>query len=248
MTKIEWCDETWNPITGCSKVSEACENCYAERMANRLKGRYGYPADKPFRLTAHPERLKDPEKWKKPRRIFVCSMGDIFHEDVKPEWKQDVWDVMNYNPHHTFILLTKRPQNAPTHETWWFDNIWLGVTAENQKRADERMPTLLQIPAAVRFVSVEPMLEPIDFNAIPPFDLLPNNEDEVTHYDAPWDEYLDWVICGAETGPKARVMESEWAEDLYHQCDNAGVPFFFKKQSKSQPVPIYVRNTREFPK
>lgn len=172
-TKIEWAQETWNPITGCTPVSEGCQHCYARRMATRLRGRCGYPADDPFRVTFHPDRLGQPLKWKKPRMIFVCSMGDLFHDLPPPEGSWPIVDrilrVCNDCPQHIFLLLTKRIEHA-----WYYfrspvyngnysrsellgKNIWLGVTAENQQRADERIPILLQIPAAVRFVSVEPM-------------------------------------------------------------------------------------------
>ena len=221
-TKIEWAQETWNPITGCSKISEGCQNCYAERMAKRLAGRSGYPKADPFKVTFHPERLTQPHKWKKPRMIFVCSMGDLFHEGVDPGWLTDVFGVMHRNPQHTFILLTKRPENVPAHKTWHRKNIWLGVTAENQQRADERIPTLLKIPAAVRFVSVEPMLGAVDLNER---ELLIDKR----RFKYTIGNYLDWVICGGETGPGARSMQIEWVQNLKDQCVVAGVPFFLKQ-------------------
>ena len=152
-TKIEWADAVWNPITGCSPVSEGCHNCYAKRMANRLRGWCGYPKDEPYKVTFHPDRLDQPLKWKKPRRIFVCSMGDLFHEGVKFNWVHEVWDIMKACPHHVFIVLTKRPgrmQVVVKHiysldRVGWvmdfWNHVWPGVTAENQKRADERIPT-----------------------------------------------------------------------------------------------------------
>ena len=183
-TKIEWADAVWNPVTGCTPISEGCQNCYAERMATRLKGRYGYPEDEPFKVTLHPEKLKEPLKWKKPRRVFVCSMGDLFHEQVPDGYIAKVWEVMSNASQHTFLVLTKRPQRMEdflarlgwyTHDRevnpaeavldeggkYTLKNVWLGVTAENQQRADERIPILLQIPAALRFVSIEPMLGPV---------------------------------------------------------------------------------------
>jgi len=183
-TKIEWTEYSWNPVTGCTPASEGCKNCYAKRMATRLKGRYGYPEDEPFKVTLHPEKLKEPLKWKKPRRVFVCSMGDLFHEQVPDEYIAKVWEVMNNASQHTFLVLTKRPQRMKDFlaRLGWYihdrdgypmeavldeggkytlKNVWLGVTAENQQRADERIPILLQIPAAVRFVSIEPMLGPV---------------------------------------------------------------------------------------
>ena len=170
-TTIEWAEKTWNPVTGCSPISEGCENCYAKRMAQRLRGRCGYPEDDPFKVTRHDNRLLQPLKLRKPSRIFVCSMGDLFHEDVPNDYIDQVFGVMTHVSveHHTFLILTKRPERMRRYissldcQDWGLPrgNIWLGVTAENQARADERIPILLQIPAAVRFVSVEPMLGPI---------------------------------------------------------------------------------------
>ena len=217
-TKIEWAvnpdgskGETWNPVTGCTPISEGCQNCYAKRMSKRLAGRCGYPAYDPFQVTLHPDRLDEPLKWKKPRRVFVCSMGDFFHQDVPFEFIAQVWQTMNNAQQHIFMVLTKHPERMAKFisRLGWdiHDNVWLGVTAENQKRADERIPILLQIPAVVRFVSVEPMLEPVN---------LANCGK------------IDWVICGGETGPGARPMHPDWVRNLRDQCQNAGVPFFFK--------------------
>lgn len=243
-TKIEWATETWNPVTGCTPVSEACQNCYAKRMANRLRGRFGYPEDEPFRVTLHPEKLDEPLKWKKPRRVFVCSMGDLFHEKVHPYDIMRIFNVMAQAKQHTFMVLTKRPENllafyerlrpGVTIPGPYFsicgkgqgyagspprlpDNIWIGVTAENQQRADERIPILLQIPAAVRFVSVEPMLGPVDLSY--------------------FINSLDWVICGGETGPGARPMHPDWVRSIRDQCRDAGTPFFFKQWGDWAPIP-----------
>ncbi len=200
-SKIEWTESTWNTITGCSPVSEGCANCYAKREAEgRLRGKFGYPQDEPFRVTFHGEdRLNDPLRWKRPRKIFVCSMGDLFHEDVPFVWIDKVFQVMSECKQHRFMLLTKRPERMKSYflgfrdeaeekaeqeirsKPFWLRlecdlyrnanaqfrrqplaNVWLGVTAENQERADERIPVLLQIPAAKHFVSVEPMLGHID--------------------------------------------------------------------------------------
>jgi protein gp37 len=201
-TKIEWATHVWNPVTGCTPVSEGCRNCYARRISKRLVGRFGYPVDEPFRVTLHEDRLKEPLTWKGSRRVFVCSMGDLFHDDVPDEFIARVWWVMGQcagylDPSryrgHTFLVLTKRPErmrewlkgwsdqgtrkhwiesfgevydwmSGPKHWPDVFYNVWLGVTAENQKRADERIPVLLQVPAAKRFVSVEPMLGPVDLS------------------------------------------------------------------------------------
>jgi len=249
-TRIEWAHKVWNPITGCSPVSEGCQNCYARRMANRLRGRCGYPKENPFKVTLHPERLDEPLKWRKPRKVFVCSMSDLFHPDVPFDYITQVFDVMCSwrwpnkeaerigdeslleDPGHTYMVLTKRPERVQDWLQWLFEywpgdspvnvnlsaeghfgrHIWFGVTAENQQRADERIPILLQIPATVRFVSVEPMLGPVDLTNII---IGPNR--------------LDWVICGSETGPNRREACIEWIGDLCDQCEHAGVPFFLKQ-------------------
>lgn len=233
-SKIEWTDVTWNPITGCSPVSPGCKNCYAERMAKRLVGRFGYPADDPFRVTLHEDKLDEPLRWRKPRKVFVCSMGDLFHEDVPDEWLAAIWHTMSTSPWHIFLVLTKRPERMyrwvagriADGTTWRegltrcpLSNVWLGVSAETQKRADERIPVLLDTPAAKRFVSVEPMLGPVDLR-------------QVFSKRAPG---LDWVICGGETGPGYRPMQYGWAFDLRLQCANANVPFFFKKMAGGAP-------------
>ena len=161
-SKIEWTERTWNPVTGCTKISEGCQHCYAERMSKRLAGRCGYDKEDPFTVTMHPDKLNEPLKWKKPSKIFVCSMGDLFHDDVPIKAIIDVLSIIAEASWHTFLFLTKRPermQEILTHETiaadvwlqtttglsadkpvWPLPNLWLGVTAENQKRADERIP------------------------------------------------------------------------------------------------------------
>lgn len=241
-SKIEWTDETWNPITGCSPISQGCQNCYAKRMANRLRGRYGYPKDDPFRVTGHPAKLNDPFKWKKPRMIFVCSMGDLFHENVDWWYQQNVMYACIENPQHTFLFLTKRPERMKNFLASFCNverinqpikNLWLGVTAENQKRADERIPILLQIPAKVRFVSVEPMLGQVN----------PSSGIENRDY---YSRGVDWVICGAETGPGARTMKAEWAVDLWEQCNRSVIPFFIKKESPKDTCPDHIK-VREYP-
>jgi len=230
MTKIEWTHRegttgvTWNPIAGCTKISEGCAHCYAERMATRLKGRFGYPEDEPFRVTLHPDRLSEPRKWRKPRTVFVCSMGDLFHEVVPGTFIHHIWIQMALCRDHTFLVLTKRPERMAelvpalnNYEHGTPNNVWLGVTAENQQRANERIPLLLQTPAAVRFVSIEPMLGPVDLRWY-----LGTGEMLSSHY-------LDWVIVGGESGPGARPMHPDWARGVRDQCAAAGVPFFFKQ-------------------
>lgn len=241
-TRIEWCDRVWNPISGCSHSgSPGCDHCYARRMAQRLKGRFGYPADDPFRVTLHRDRLEEPWRWRKRSRVFICSMGDLFHEDVPHRFIQDVINALYLGPKdlwnetpHTYIVLTKRPERMRdffgdwTPEDWndW-PHLWLGVTAENQQRADERIPILLQIPAKVKFVSIEPMLGSVDLDGY----LEPQC---CTVADPGGEPGLDWVIAGGETGPGARPMNPDWVRSLRDQCQNAGVSFFFKKWNDSK--------------
>lgn len=244
-SKIEWTDVTWNPVTGCSPISPGCANCYAKRMSKRLAGRCGYPADDLFRVTLHLDKLDTPLGWKKPRRVFVCSMGDLFHDDVPEDMIGQVWLYATLAPQHTYLFLTKRPERmndiftriANTYPSQYpASNIWLGVTAENQEQADKRIPILLQTPAAIRFVSVEPMLSPVDLEEyLPIYDYRPTYE----YYRMAYPELgekpillkkgLDWVICGGETGPGARPMHLGWARNLRNQCQEAGEPFFFKQ-------------------
>jgi len=240
-TKIEWADESWNPVTGCTKISEGCKNCYAERMAKRLAGRFGYSVNEPFRVTWHEDKLQKPFNWRKPRRVFVCSMGDLFHPDVETYWiKRVFWMMMSTsNTHHVFLVLTKRPQrmryilrvelaydwdrgNPPS-------NIWLGVSVENQKRADERIPILLDIPAAVRFVSCEPLLGTVNIRQYLPqvcaiHQLVHRHGRDCLKK---LDRYgLDWVIVGAETGPKARPVPLDLLpfRIIRDACQDAKVP------------------------
>lgn len=252
-TKIEWCDETWNPITGCTPISDGCKNCYAARMAKRLAGRYGYPADDPFWVTFHPDRLDEPLKWKKPRRVFVCSMGDLFHCHVALKWFQKIYIIImeckRLGLEHKFLVLTKRPERMSewVNPKKPLDNLWLGVTAENQRCADERIPILLQIPAAMRFVSIEPMLGPVDLNDR---EFLINK----TLFKYTLGNYLDWVILGCESGPSRRLCAIEWMIDVVRQCDDVNIPVFVKQVSINGKVsknpaewPEELRR-REFPK
>lgn len=228
-SSIEWTDATWNPVMGCTPVSEGCENCYARALIGRFgKQNKGFP-DEPADVTLYPERLGAPMHWKEPKRIFACSMSDLFHSAVPFVFITRVFDVMAGAPQHTFMVLTKRAgRMLRVVETLWrgfadagiatpLPNVWLGVTAENQTRADERIPILLQIPAAMRFVSVEPMLGPVDLEC---------------YWGAPegWGAPvgLDWVIAGGETGHGARPMDPAWAENALEQCQDVGVPFFYK--------------------
>ena len=250
-SKIEWLARpgtipvSWNVVTGCTRCSPGCLNCYAERMSKRLAGRAGYPeAPHNFDVTLHEDRLGEPLRWKKPRTVFVVSMGDLFHDSVPETYQRAVWGIMKACPQHTFIVLTKRAQLMKYRlERYVYPlisppaNVWLGVTAENQEMADQRIPVLLQIPAAVHFVSVEPMLSEIEIH-----EYLPMTEQNRRL----WQEAgcksgmedgrtLSFVIVGAETGPGKRQMKDEWARDLRNQCYAAGIPFFFKKNNIGEP-------------
>jgi protein gp37 len=210
-------------------------------MAQRLKGRAGYPQDEPFRVTFHPDRVETPLHWRKPKRVFVCSMGDLFHEDVPAEAYDRIFDVMQDTPRHTYQLLTKRPlRMATVLEHDWGGlleglnelptNVWLGVTAENQEWADKRIPVLLEIPAAVRFVSLEPLLGPITLRRLDlgPELVLNALDGQSMHHLMNGYGLLDWVIVGGESGPGARPMHPQWVRNIRDQCVAAGVPFFFK--------------------
>lgn len=228
-SKIEWTDAVWNPVTGCTKVSAGCAHCYAERMSKRLAGRCGYPKDEPFKVTLHPDKLDEPLKWKRPRRIFVNSMGDLFHKDVPATFIADVFDVMRQAKQHTFMILTKRPEgmkwlrlNGPIYNNEPLPNVWLGVSVENQAAADERIPLLLQTSAAVRFISAEPLLGPISL-----WPWLSNPSLAALEFGKE-PPLLDWVIVGGESGPGARPLHPDWARNLRDQCQSAEVPFFFK--------------------
>lgn len=268
-TTIEWTDVSWNPVTGCTAVSDGCKNCYARRMAARLRGRYGYPADDPFRVTLHPDRLGEPGKIKKPSRIFVCSMGDLFHKDVPFEAIREIYAQAYLYPRHIFIVLTKRIERAKEFYRWFtktprpagmsktgfivqpidarefpLSNLWLGVSCENQELADERIPVLLTIPAAVRLVSCEPLLGPIDFT--PYFEWGSAGPPWLSGSGEPFDEQ-GWVIAGGETGPGARKMDIEWARSLRDQCADSGVPFFFKQHNKKGDRVLDGREWNEWP-
>lgn len=258
-SKIEWTDVTWSPVTGCTKISQGCRHCFAERMARRLAGRFGYPAaPNHFDVTLHLDRLDQPLHWKKPKRVFVVSMGDLFHDDVPASFIYDVFMVMIKARHHTFQVLTKRPRRMRDFIYVWsggeifaksqfaklHPHIWLGVSVENQQAADERIPLLLRMPAAVHYVSVEPMLGPMDdlqpYLLRPPTCLDCNQElPRCPHPQQPcakcggwgyvFNQAVNQVIVGGESGPGARPMHPRWPRDLRDQCVAAGVPFFFKQ-------------------
>ena len=208
-SSIEWTEASWNPVTGCTKISAGCQNCYAERLANRLKI-IGIPRYRNgFKVTVHEDVLDYPFKWKKPRMIFVNSMSDLFHEEVPEEFIIRVFNVMNLATHHTFQVLTKRPERALkiADKLKWTENIWFGVTVENFQ-AKDRIKILQEIPAKIRFLSCEPLLEPL-------YELNLSG--------------INWVIVGGESGPGARPIEANWVRDILKQCQKQNVPFFFKQ-------------------
>ena len=177
-TKIQWVDAVWNVTTGCTPCAKGCERCYAQRMAKRLAGRFGYPADEPFRVTLHPDRLDEPLRWRKPRRVFVCSMGDLFHASVPDEFIERVFETMREASHHEYLLLTKRPERYAEYWEWrrhvwlndrttcvWPSNVWAGTSCSTQADLDRNVPYLLRCPATIRFLSCEPLLNAVDLSA-----------------------------------------------------------------------------------
>ena len=232
MTGIPYVSETCNPITGCTRVSPGCDNCYARRMAQRLCGRFGYPQGDPFRVTLHPERLEEPLHWAKPRMIFVCSMGDLFHPRVPWDFIFKVFNVMEQCPQHIFQVLTKRPGRMAHYAKGriypWPSTVWAGVSI-SEARQLPWLDVLRRVPAPVRFVSLEPCLGDVDLR--PWLCWTGNAGDQFySELDAPAvPPVLDWVILGPETGPKARLMELDWARRVRDDCAAAGVPFFFKR-------------------
>jgi protein gp37 len=208
-TAIEWTQMTWNPVTGCSKVSQGCKNCYAERMAKRLQAIGTHRYSHGFQVTMHPDLIDLPHSWKKSRTVFVNSMSDLFHEHVPFSFIKRVFSTMNACPQHTFQILTKRSERLANiaGKLPWSPNVWMGVSVEN---ADVlcRIRHLQTVPASIRFVSCEPLIGPLD--------------------DLPLDG-IHWVIVGGESGPRARPMRPEWVELIYVQCRKAGVHFFFKQ-------------------
>jgi protein gp37 len=206
---IEWTDATWNPVTGCTKVSAGCKNCYAERMAKRLQAMGVAQYRDGFRLTLQPKMLDLPRRWRRPRRIFVNSMSDLFHKDVPLEYIQRVFRVMNECPQHVFQVLTKRPEIAAAfaEELSWSDNIWMGTSVENALVL-HRIESLGKVPAAIRFLSIEPLIGPL-----PKLPL----------------DGIHWVIVGGESGPGARPVNPEWVRQIRERCLTNDVPFFFKQ-------------------
>lgn len=287
-TKIEWTDATWNPITGCSVVSPGCTNCYAMKLAGtRLKNhptRAGLTTDSKAgpvwngQVRFNEGMLLDPLRWKRPRMIFVCAHGDLFAENVPDEWIDQIFAVMALAPHHTFQVLTKRPERMRDYLTrnagngrqdirnqlawdvtakvmnlwhpdwksegidgshrskgiaafaaWPLPNVWLGVSVEDQKRADERIPLLLETPGAIRWISAEPLLGPLDIRRHIEFAHL----DSELGLSSPG---IDWVVAGGESGRGARPMHPDWARSLRDQCADAEVSFLFKQWGEYLPA------------
>lgn len=221
---IEWTESTWNPTTGCDRVSPGCDNCYALTLAKRLKamGSEKYQEDGDprtsgpgFKLTIHPDVLDLPRSWRQPRVVFVDSMSDLFHPDVPTAFIRQVFDVIKDTPQHTYQILTKRSQRLRkvADELSWPWNLWMGVSVENDKYRF-RIDHLREVPAAIRFLSLEPLLGPLD------------------HLDL---DEIHWVIVGGESGPHARPMEEAWVDDIRIQCEVTGVPFFFKQWGGRTP-------------
>lgn len=208
-SNIEWTEATWNPVTGCSKVSQGCKHCYAERMAIRLQAMGSVRYRNGFQVTMHRDLLEVPTRWRTPRVIFVNSMSDLFHEEIPLEFIQRVFDTMVRCSHHTFQVLTKR--SARLREIGpvlpWPSNVWIGVSIEDT-RVTSRINDLQQVPAQIRFLSCEPLIGPL-----PDLGL----------------RGIHWVIVGGESGPGARPMRAEWVRDIRRQCQQASVPFFFKQ-------------------
>jgi protein gp37 len=263
---IIWTETTWNPVRGCSKVSPGCANCYAERMAARFCGPgepyHGTIADGRWtgKVRLEEDALTAPMRWRKPRRIFVCSMSDLFHPEVPDSYIGKIFGVMAEAHQHTFQVLTKRAQRmlewsksvahypkgdrSKSPVPGWPPNVWLGVTAEDQKRVDERIPLLLQTPAAVRFVSCEPLLGPVDLAKAGAV-WSDMNDKIIPGCRSIGTKEINWVIVGGESGPGARPMHPDWARGLRDQCQAAGVPFLFKQwgewgpRTGDQGVPDY---------
>lgn len=206
---IEWTDSTWNPVTGCSKVSPGCKHCYAERLARRLQAMGNPRYRNGFEVTLHPDQLWLPLRWRQPRRIFVNSMSDLFHEQVPEDFVRQVYAVMHRAHWHNFQILTKRAARLASlaPRLPWPSNVWMGVSVENEQYLS-RISHLRSVPAAIRFLSLEPLLGPIP--------ALPLDD-------------IDWVIVGGESGPNARPMRPEWARAIRDQCIRTRIPFFFKQ-------------------
>lgn len=208
-SNIEWTESTWNPVTGCTKVSQGCKNCYAERMAKRLHAMRNRRYLNGFQVTLHHDLIDAPRGWRKPRKIFVNSMSDLFHEDIPLEFIQKIFQTMNETPQHTYQILTKRSQRAVELSPFlnWTPNIWMGVSVEDEQ-VTHRIDDLKSVPAYIRFLSCEPLIGPLKQLNL---------------------EGIHWVIVGGESGPRARPMNSDWVREIRDQCHLQNVAFFFKQ-------------------
>lgn len=255
-SSIEWTEATWNPVTGCTKVSPGCDNCYAERITERFHGKGS------FTIVRRDEgKLYLPLKWRKPRRIFVNSMSDLFHDDVPAGFIGRVFSVMAQTPQHTYQVLTKRhgrmrsllrdpdfrSHTGVAVEDWPLANVWLGVSVEDQQWADTRIRHLVQTPAAVRWLSCEPLLGPVDLRqwlggTVYPSTAMGLGAGGQTFMTGPG---IDWVVVGGESGPGSRPMMPGWARSLRDQCTTADVPFFFKQWGEFAPMSADVATGKE---
>lgn len=238
-SKIEWTEHVWNPVTGCTPISPGCANCFAKRMASRLRGRFGYPFNNPFKPTFHVDKINLPYLRKKPTTFFVCSMGDLFHEDIPTDTIYAIIKRMGVASQHTYKILTKRPRRMCEYFTKYKPgkNVHLGVTVCNNDERD-KIDYLLHTPAAVRFVSAEPMLSELDIEPyLTPRECTLCETEKCDSYGdsecrAAGNEpnaKIDGVICGCESGPKRRPTNIDWIRGLRDQCVDAGVPFFLKQ-------------------
>ena len=207
-SQIEWTEATWNPVTGCTQVSPGCANCYAMRFAERFRGVPGHPYERGFDLQLRRDRLEQPLKWRKPRTIFVNSMSDLFHSGVPDGYVRDVFEVMREASQHRFQVLTKRSERLAelSPKLPWPENVWMGVSVENQ-RWTSRIDDLRRTGAAIKFLSCEPLLGPLDLDL----------------------SGIDWVIAGGESGPGARPMDGDWVRGVRDQCGATETAFFFKQ-------------------
>jgi protein gp37 len=218
-TSIEWTNATWNPVTGCTKISAGCDNCYAERFSERFRGVPGHPFESGFDLTLRPERLEQPLRWREPRKIFVNSMSDLFHKDLPKEFIARVFDTMEAAEWHSFQVLTKRSTLMRNFLRGRYGTVacpvhmWFGVSVEDGSKLS-RVRHLQEAPAGVRFLSIEPLIGPIGKLNL---------------------AGIDWVIVGGESGPKARPMQPDWVRSIRDQCKAAGVAFFFKQWGGFRP-------------
>lgn len=209
LTSIEWTEMTWNPVTGCTKVSQGCKHCYAERMAKRLKAMGTARYANGFKLTLHEDLIDLPRFWRQPKTVFVNSMSDLFHKDVPLDFIRRVFRTMAECPQHTFQVLTKRSERLAEVATqlYWPENVWMGVSVEDD-RVIHRVDDLRTVPAKVRFLSCEPLIGPLTKLRL---------------------EGIGWVIVGGESGPRARTMKADWVYAIQDKCEESGVPFFFKQ-------------------